>query len=64
MKRILCLLLATSTLGGCVVLPSGPGYRDYGYGPPRVIVAPSWSGPYRGYGDGGWHREGGRYRGW
>ena len=31
MKRILAFALLTSFLGGCVIVPLGPGYHGHGY---------------------------------
>lgn len=59
-KSLVCSILLAALLGGCVVVPAGPGYGRYHHydGP----------GPYRGYGPGyqrgyeqGYDRG---YRGW
>lgn len=44
MKRLACIALLAASLGGCVVLPAGPGYgyghRHHGYADAPVIVVP------------------------
>ena len=48
MKRLICIALAAASLGGCVVLPAGPAYRDHH---PRYVEAPVVVVPgNRGYG--------------
>ncbi len=42
MKRLVCIALLTALLGGCVVLPAGPGYghRHHRYADAPVMVVP------------------------
>lgn len=52
MKRLICIILAAASLGGCVVLPvgHGHGHRHHGYADaPVMVVPPARPMPYRGY---------------
>lgn len=68
-KSIVFIVLLSAFLGGCVVVPAGPGYGHYHrYDGPMVVPAPGRVEPYRGYGPGfqrGYERGYDRgYRGW
>ena len=55
MKRLICIAFLASLLGGCVVVPAGPGYGYHrGYVEPPVMVVP----PYGGYGPWSGHHRG------
>lgn len=69
MKRLMCIALLAASLGGCVVVPTGPGYGHYHHYDAPVVVPPAVRvEPYRGYGPAyqrGYERGYDRgYRGW
>lgn len=69
-KGLVFSVLLAALLGGCVVVPAGPGYGRYHryYDGPVVVPAPARVEPYRGYGPGyqrGYERGYERgYQGW